>query len=196
VDDGIRLDDNQMAPPVRADPGERNPESTIGGPELRSSGCPLQDFDLVPQGEVLDGQLLTGAQARDARAQEKFGHGAPCYGQSAMTATGAGWTELLVGTGLVAKRSHDRRRGPLRRSRARQRRRVATSGAQTDGGAGGVNRGPVAAYRYQLLSEPQVEPVVDTPSQASPMPSWSTSAWSTFAMSGQLSQVSPAPSPS
>jgi hypothetical protein len=61
TDDGIRLDDKQMAPPVRADPGEKNPESPIRGPQPRSPGCSLQNFDLVPQGEVLEGQLLAGA---------------------------------------------------------------------------------------------------------------------------------------
>jgi hypothetical protein len=42
TDDGIRLDDKQMAPPVRADPGEKDPKRT----------------------------LLAGAKARDAGAQE------------------------------------------------------------------------------------------------------------------------------
>jgi hypothetical protein len=31
------------------------------GPQPRSSGCSLQDFNLVSQGEVLEGQLLAGA---------------------------------------------------------------------------------------------------------------------------------------
>jgi hypothetical protein len=70
ADDGIRLDDNQMPSPVAADPGQDDPQSPIRGPQPRSSGCSLQDFDLVPQGEVLEGQLLAGAQIRDAGAQE------------------------------------------------------------------------------------------------------------------------------
>ena len=61
ADDGIRLDDKQMAPPVAADPGQEDPQSAIRCPQPRSSGCSLQDFDLVSQGEVLEGQLVAGA---------------------------------------------------------------------------------------------------------------------------------------
>jgi hypothetical protein len=61
ADDGIRLDHNQMPPPVPAEPGEEDPESPICGSEPRSPGRSLQDFDLVPQGEVLEGQLVAGA---------------------------------------------------------------------------------------------------------------------------------------
>jgi len=60
-DDGIRLDDNQIPSPVAADPGQEDPQSPIRGPQPRSFGCSLQDFNLAPQGEVLDSQLLAGA---------------------------------------------------------------------------------------------------------------------------------------
>ena len=70
ADDCVRLDDKQMATPLVADPAEQDPERAIGGSEARSTGRTLQDRDLVPQGEVLEGQLLSGAQARDAGAQE------------------------------------------------------------------------------------------------------------------------------
>jgi hypothetical protein len=70
TDDGIRLEDNQMAPPVAADPVEKDPKRTVCSSEPRSSGRSLQDFDLVSQGEVLDGQLSAGAKARYAGAQE------------------------------------------------------------------------------------------------------------------------------
>jgi hypothetical protein len=61
ADDGIRPDDNQMPPPVAADPGQENPQSSIRCPKPGPSGRSPQDFDLVPQCEVLEGQLLAGA---------------------------------------------------------------------------------------------------------------------------------------
>lgn len=70
ADDGIRLDDNQMPSPVTTDPGQDDSQSPIRGPQPRSSGRSLQDFDLVAQGEVLEGQLLTGAQTREAGVQK------------------------------------------------------------------------------------------------------------------------------
>jgi hypothetical protein len=68
ADHSIRLDDNQMASPVLADPGEQDPESAIRASEPRLSRRALKDLKLMSQGEVLEGQLLAGAKARDAGA--------------------------------------------------------------------------------------------------------------------------------
>jgi hypothetical protein len=61
ADDGFGLDNGQVTPPVSPESAKEHPERAIGGSEPWPSRSPLQDLELVSQGEVLEGQMSTGA---------------------------------------------------------------------------------------------------------------------------------------
>jgi hypothetical protein len=61
ADDSVGMDNGQVTPPIPEDPGKQNPERAIGGSEPWPSRSPLQDLELLSQGEVLEGQMSTGA---------------------------------------------------------------------------------------------------------------------------------------
>ncbi len=64
-DDGVRLHDGQATGPVLPAPGQQHPEEPIA---LFQAGAPdsaLEDGNLLPQGEILKGQLAVGRQDGD-----------------------------------------------------------------------------------------------------------------------------------
>jgi len=51
-----------------------NPEKPVRRPELRALSFPVQDLDLVPQGQVLKEELLTGLERADQRPEQDRNH--------------------------------------------------------------------------------------------------------------------------
>jgi hypothetical protein len=50
------LNDGQRLPPAGPEPGEQNPECPIHGAHAWFSGCPLEDMELVTEGQILHGE--------------------------------------------------------------------------------------------------------------------------------------------
>jgi len=63
-----------MATPVGEKPGQYNPESPILRPEPWSLGIPLQDLELMAEGDVLQGEGPVRAQRRQEQKREVFEH--------------------------------------------------------------------------------------------------------------------------
>ena len=67
TDDRFRLDDDEDGAPIRPEAGQPSPEDPVALPEPRPFRALLQDRDLLPEGEVLGGQL--GAISHDVSNQ-------------------------------------------------------------------------------------------------------------------------------
>ncbi len=59
--DGVGLYDDHNLPPAGADPGQADPEETIHRAQPRSGHRSLVDGKLVPQGQILEGELAVAA---------------------------------------------------------------------------------------------------------------------------------------
>ena len=70
----VWLDDGQATPPIGKEPGEKCPENPIRRSEPRSLGIPLQDLELVTEGNVLQGELSAGSQRCQEQKQDVFEH--------------------------------------------------------------------------------------------------------------------------
>ena len=74
ADDGLGLDDGQVVDPVTQESRYPDPKCTFSGPARRPPGSALQNFDLVAQGEVLEGELQPGAEAGGDRKKDDLEH--------------------------------------------------------------------------------------------------------------------------
>ena len=68
-DDGFRFYDDQNAAPRGPQPAKENPEHPIVEPESRPRVLSLEDTELLPKGEDLEAQVVTGAE-EDAEAAD------------------------------------------------------------------------------------------------------------------------------
>ncbi len=55
-DNGLRLDDDQAGPPAFPESSQPNPEDAVPRAKGRAFVCPLEDRQLLTQGQVLHGQ--------------------------------------------------------------------------------------------------------------------------------------------
>ena len=77
ADDGLRFHDHQHARPFRPETSKAQPEETIAKPQLGSRVLTLEDADLLPQGDELQSQVMSGAEEGTEpreKGQEKSGH--------------------------------------------------------------------------------------------------------------------------
>lgn len=74
ADNGVRLDDGQVASPIRENPGENGPKCPIEWPESRSLGVSLQNVELVAKGDVLKEELPTGSEGNCKCEKDDFEH--------------------------------------------------------------------------------------------------------------------------
>jgi hypothetical protein len=63
--DGVGLHQRQSVGPIVPDPGQEEPRDPIGLLKARSLDGTLQDDNLLPQREILKGQIPVGRQAGD-----------------------------------------------------------------------------------------------------------------------------------
>jgi len=56
ADEGVGLDDGQVASPIRENPGENGPKCHIRRPESGPIGVSLHNLELMAKCEVLQGQ--------------------------------------------------------------------------------------------------------------------------------------------
>src|SRR5260370_24507713 len=59
--DGVRGDDYQSLPPASPQPGQRDPKEPVAPAQPRPVRRSLVDGQLLPQGEVLEGELAVPA---------------------------------------------------------------------------------------------------------------------------------------
>ncbi len=64
-DDRIWLDNGQVAAPIGEDARQNYPESSIRWLQSWPFGVSLKDLELMAQGDVLKGELISGLQAGD-----------------------------------------------------------------------------------------------------------------------------------
>ena len=62
ADDGLRFHDHQRARPFRPPTPEAQPEETIAKSQLGSRVLTFEDADLLPQGDELQPQVISGAE--------------------------------------------------------------------------------------------------------------------------------------
>jgi len=68
-DDGARLENGECRFPSRPEPREEEPEPSISSAKLRFGRIPLQDTNLMPEGQQLDLSLGCGSEV-DAKRGE------------------------------------------------------------------------------------------------------------------------------
>src|SRR5258708_20017273 len=76
--DGVRGDDYQSLPPASPQPGQRDPKEPVAPAQPRPVRRSLVDGQLLPQGEVLEGELAVPAieEGEEAKQLEQGGdHG-------------------------------------------------------------------------------------------------------------------------
>ena len=66
-DDGVRLDDKEAVAPLVPNPGQEGPEAPVRPCQPWALPMPLKHLYLVPQGEVLHGQPVSGLHSRENR---------------------------------------------------------------------------------------------------------------------------------
>ena len=98
-DDRIWLDDGEVAAPVGEEARQNCPESSIGWLQSWPFGISLKNLELMAEGDVLEGELISGIQAGDDGAKIILNIRL-CYTRGVVTATGTRRTEYLGGTGL------------------------------------------------------------------------------------------------
>ena len=70
ADDGLRLDDVERYTPIGPEVGKEVPESPVPPAQARAARVALKHFDLVVQGEFLQGQGVPGSE----RGQQFWQH--------------------------------------------------------------------------------------------------------------------------
>ena len=70
-DNGLRLHDGECLSPVRPDPGQQDPEQSVAFLEMGTFRRALQNGDLLPQCEVLEGQLSVASQGGDDGSEQR-----------------------------------------------------------------------------------------------------------------------------
>ena len=63
ADDRLGADQDEVAPPVRAEAPDQDPEEPVAAPELRPGRGAEGDRELVAQEQVLEDQIAAGTQA-------------------------------------------------------------------------------------------------------------------------------------
>ena len=72
ADYSLRLHEDEGAPPTRPAAGEPRPEQAISCPQPRPARLATEDGQLLPEGEVLKEEMVTGAKSvAQERAEEK-----------------------------------------------------------------------------------------------------------------------------
>ena len=91
-DDRIGLDDGQVAAPTGKDTRQNSPESSIRWLQSWPFGVSLKDLELMAQGDVLEGELISGLQASDDGAKDNiFGYSIAI--SNGVVAVGAHWDD-------------------------------------------------------------------------------------------------------
>ncbi len=67
---GIGLHDDEDGAPIRPESGQPSPEDAVALPELRPFRALLQDGELLPEDEVLGGQLRLAAKKRSKKNED------------------------------------------------------------------------------------------------------------------------------
>ncbi len=73
-DDRLGSDDGEYLGPVRPDPGQQNPEESVALLQMRAFDRALQDSDLLPQCEILEGQVSVGCQDGNQGSEQRLNH--------------------------------------------------------------------------------------------------------------------------
>ena len=70
-DDGFGLHEGERLSPVCPDPGKQNPEESVALFQVKTVDRTLQNSDLLPQREVLDGHLSVACQDGDQGSEQR-----------------------------------------------------------------------------------------------------------------------------
>ncbi len=70
ADDSLGLDEDQGRPPAPPSTRQQDPEHPISGTQMRL-GRALQDSELLPQGDVLEHEVVVAATSRHDRAHDQ-----------------------------------------------------------------------------------------------------------------------------
>jgi hypothetical protein len=73
-DNGLGFDDSEHLGPVFPYPGEQDPEESVALFQKKTFDRTLQDSDLLPQCEILEGQLSLGCQGGNQSSEQRWDH--------------------------------------------------------------------------------------------------------------------------
>ncbi len=73
-DNGLRLHDDEDVVPVRLDSSQKNPEAAVDIREARPFHRALEDDELLPECEILEGQRAARFERRNEGAKERGNH--------------------------------------------------------------------------------------------------------------------------